>query len=257
MNWQTSSYEPANPESRTKRNPSRFDTSTDDRTSRRGKGGVIALFAGLALLTAAGVFAVMNKGDVTEMKESLAGAVDKVAPVEPRIVIPSGTPVVVTLQSTISTKTANEGDRFTATTAAPVMVDGMEAIPGGATVSGRVISVKQPGKASGRGELQFAFDTASWGGHTYDLGSRSAVFQSKSGTDKDVAMIGGGTIGGGILGGILGDGKGDAAKGAVIGGAAGTAATLLTRGPQLTFEPGQKIRFTLDQNVSVRRGDVS
>ena len=238
--------------------PSRFDPPTH--TSGGGKAGLGVLLVVLALAAGAGVFAMMNKKGAEDIKESVAGAVEHVAPAvtpDPRVVIPSGTPVTVALQSTISTKTSNVGDRFSARLVAPVMNQGETAIPSGAIVNGRVIVVEQPGKASGRGHLQFAFDTVEYGGHSYDLGSRSAVFESKSGTDKDAAMIGGGVIGGGIIGGILGNGKGDAAKGAVVGGAAGTVASLLTRGPQLTFEPGQKIRFTLDQDLRVRPSQTS
>ena len=111
---------------------------------------------------------------------------------------------------------------------------------------------EQPGKASGRGKMQLQFSTVSFNGRTYDLGSRSPVFQSKSGTEKDIAIIGGGAAAGGVAGAILGKDPESAAKGAVIGGAAGTAVSLLTRGPQLELDPGTKIQFTTDQPVTVR-----
>jgi hypothetical protein len=114
-----------------------------------------------------------------------------------------------------------------------------------------VILAEQPGKASGRGQLQLAYDQVSFDGRSYDLGSRSRVYQSKSGTKKDVALIGGGAVAGGILGGVLGGGAG-VAKGAVIGGAAGTGASLLTRGPQLELGRGMALQILLGQSVSVR-----
>jgi hypothetical protein len=46
------------------------------------------------------------------------------------------------------------GDRFEATLTRDVAVDGVSAIPAGATVVGKVIVAEQPGKASGRGRLQ-------------------------------------------------------------------------------------------------------
>ena len=237
--------------------PSRFDPGIKNSS---GKTGVAVLLVALALVAAVGVFAMMKGKGVEDIKESVSGAVDKVTPdvtPDPRVLVPAGTPITVALQSTISTKTSNVGDRFTAIVSAPVESQGKVAIPSGAVVNGRVIVAEQPGKVKGRGQLQFAFDTVKYGGHSYDLGSRSAMFESRSGADEDAAMIGGGAVGGGIIGGIIGDGKGDAAKGAVIGGAAGTVASLLTRGPQLTFEAGQKIRFTLDQDIRVRPSHAS
>ena len=173
-------------------------------------------------------------------------------PFSSSLVVPQGTALTMRLQSTISTKTAQVGDRFQAEVTAPVHVHDRLAIPAGSKVSGHVIHARQPGKASGRGELQLAYDKVTFDGRSYDLGTRSQVYQSKSGTKKDVAMIGGGAVAGGVLGGILG-GKGDIAKGAVIGGAAGTGASLLTRGPQLTLAQGTILRTHLDQSLSVHR----
>ena len=127
------------------------------------------------------------------------------------------------LHTTISTKTAQVGDRFQADVSAPVHVSGVLAIPEGSRVSGHVILAKQPGKASGRGELQLAYDEIGFDGRSYQLNTRSQVYTSKSGTTKDVALIGGGAVAGGVVGGVAG-GKNDIAKGAAIGGAAGTAA---------------------------------
>jgi hypothetical protein len=168
------------------------------------------------------------------------------------ILVPQGTAIAMSLLSTISTKTAQVGDRFQAEVTSPVHVNGRLAIPQGSQVSGHVILAKQPGKASGRGELQLAYDQIGFDGRSYNMNTQSQVYTSKSGTKKDVALVGGGAVAGGILGGVLG-GKGDIAKGAVIGGAAGTGASLLTRGPQLVLEQGTVLQTHLDESMSVRR----
>jgi len=167
------------------------------------------------------------------------------------LVVPEGTPVSVRLGTTLSTKTANVGDRFAATVTSPVRVEGSTAIPAGAAVEGHVILAQQPGKASGRGHLQLEYDQVAFNGHRYDLDTRSRVYTSASGAKKDAAMIGGGAVAGGLVGGILGGSAGSAVKGAVIGGAAGTGASLLTRGPQLTLEAGRELSMTLDHDVRV------
>jgi hypothetical protein len=167
-------------------------------------------------------------------------------------IVPKGTPISFSLETGLSTKTTRVGDRFVGTFTSPVTVNGRTAIPAGAGISGHVILAEQPGKASGRGQLQLSYDQVTFGGHSYNLGTSSQVYESKSGTKKDVALIGGGAVAGGIVGAVLG-GKGDIAKGAAVGAGAGTGASLLTRGPQLTIERGTILNATLDQDVSVRR----
>jgi hypothetical protein len=168
-----------------------------------------------------------------------------------RLVVPEGTPISVRLGTTLSTKTANVGDRFAATVNSPVRVENTTVIPAGAAVEGHVILAQQPGKASGRGHLQLEYDQVAFDGHRYDLDTRSRVYTSASGSKKDAEMIGGGAVAGGVLGGILGHSAGSAVEGAVIGGAAGTGASLLTRGPQLTLAAGRELTMTLDRDVKV------
>lgn len=194
----------------------------------------------LAVVGAATVFAMQPNG---------SGVLSLLTLGESRINVPQGTALAMRLQTTLSTKTANVGDRFEAGVSSPVHVNGKLAIPEGAQVSGHVILAEQPGKTSGRGLLQLAYDQLRFDGRSYNLGSRSPVYESKSGTKKDVALIGGGAVAGGILGGVLG---GSAVKGAVIGGAAGTGASLLTRGPQLELGRGTALSLRLDQSMSVR-----
>jgi hypothetical protein len=201
----------------------------------------------VALIGAVTVFALTNPQKVEDLKQEIP-----IAMAPKTIELPAGTPVALTLQTTLSTKTANVGDRFTAVVSAPVSREGEVLIPAGAEVEGRVILAEQPGKASGRGRLQLAYESVSFDGRSYELGSRSQIYESKSGTGKDAAMIGGGAVAGGVVGGILGGSAGDAAKGAVVGGAAGTAASLMTRGPQLELERGTTLRFTLDRTIMVR-----
>jgi len=208
-------------------------------------------------IIAAIVLALIGVGTIYAMQSKSTAVNDPVAsgssaPSSSNIVVPQGTALAMRLQSTISTKTAQVGDRFQAETTSPVHVNGSLAIPQGSQVSGHVILAKQPGKASGRGELQLAYDRIGFDGRSYIMNTQSQVYTSKSGTKKDVALIGGGAVAGGVVGGILG-GKGDIAKGAVIGGAAGTGASLLTRGPQLVLEQGTVLQTHLDQSMSVRR----
>jgi hypothetical protein len=201
-------------------------------------------------LIAAGAIYAKQSGD-KPIDVASPGAKAVVAAVSSRIIVPQGTAFSVRLQTGLSTKTTRTGDHFDAVMASPVSVNGRVAIPAGAGVSGHVVLAEQPGKASGRGQLQLSYDQVTFGGHSYDLGTNSQVYQSASGTKKDVALIGGGAVAGGVIGAIAGTGH--AAEGAAIGAAAGTGAALMTRGPQLTIEQGTVLNASLDQAVSVRR----
>ena len=210
---------------------------------------------GLAVLGVGTIYAMQKDAapvSTTAAEPGRSAARVNSNPVPSNILVPQGTAIAMRLQSTISTKTAQVGDRFQADVTSPVHVNGRVAIPEGSNISGHVIVARQPGKASGRGELQLSYDRIEFDGRSYDMNSNSQVYTSKSGTTKDVALIGGGAVAGGVVGGVLG-GKGDIGKGAAVGGAAGTAASLLTRGPQLVLEQGTVLQTQLDQSLSVRR----
>src|SRR5579862_3006380 len=56
----------------------------------------------------------------------------------PPVVVDAGTTLTVTIDQAVSTKTNNTGDRFEASLAAPVRVDGNEVLPIGTKVRGTV-----------------------------------------------------------------------------------------------------------------------
>ncbi|MGH7726283.1 MAG: hypothetical protein ACREOU_12725 [Candidatus Eiseniibacteriota bacterium] len=206
--------------------------------------------AALVMVAAGTIYAMQSKETSTE--DIVPTGTVSVTPGDSRIMVPQGTVLALTLQTGLATKTASVGDRFEATVASPVHVGGRVAIPEGAKVSGHVILAEQPGKASGRGQLQLSYDELSFGGHSYDLATVSQVYESASGTTKDVAVIAGTTVVGGVAGAVVG-GKNSVAKGAAAGAVAGTGATLLTRGPQLTIERGTVLNASLDRTLSVHR----
>ena len=203
----------------------------------------------VALIAAGTIYAMQPKDTAPDAANP--GTKAATTAMDSRIVVPQGTAFSVSLGTTLATKTSRVGDSFEATMSSPVSVDGHVAIPAGARVAGHLAVAEQPGKASGRGQLQLSYDNVSFGGHSYDLGTLSQVYESKSGTGKDVALIAGGTAAGAVVGAIAGSGH--AVEGAAIGAGAGTAASLATRGPQLTIERGTVLNASLDQSVRVRR----
>jgi hypothetical protein len=162
--------------------------------------------------------------------------------------LPAGTSLSLTLSTPLTTKTAQIGDTFAAVLTEPIILGNRVAIPAGTVVYGHVAATHQPGKLSGRGMMQLAFDSIEFEERRYNVASVGDTIWGKGGAAKDAGLIAGGAAAGAIVGKILG---GSAGKGAVVGGAAGTAASMLTRGPQLELEAGAPINFTLEKPVTV------
>ena len=181
-----------------------------------------------------------------------------VGPVYATYALPQNTYIRLRMNQTISSGTARAGDRFTATVITPVYAGGIEVIPAGATVEGRVTSSVRAQTRGREGQLALAFDTLVLpdGSKKQLDGALSDMQDEKGGevdsengvsgrdaTDRNVKTIGGGGIGGAILGGVLGGGKG-AAIGGAIGAGAGVAGVLLTRGNEAVIKGGSELGLT-------------
>jgi hypothetical protein len=164
------------------------------------------------------------------------------------------TTFAVRLLSPLSTKTAREGDTFTASVEMPGQYQG-------AVMEGRITRLKRPRKGVGKGkaEVRFEFETLTFNGRTAAIttnlihvansqglmgvdeeGRAISVTSNKKRIISTLALAG---IGAGI--GAAAGG----ARGAAVGGAAGAAAGLLiglkmtTSGSDIEFRPGSM--FTL------------
>jgi hypothetical protein len=101
--------------------------------------------------------------------------------------------------------------------------------------------------------MRLGYEGLSFGGKTYEMAALGDTIWGKGGAGKDAKMIGGGAAAGAVIGGILGGSVGSAAKGAVVGAAGGTAASLLTRGPDLNLTAGQRLTLSLGSSLRVTR----
>src|SRR5438105_5535003 len=75
-------------------------------------------------------------------------------PSEPAITIPAGTALGVRLQNSLSSASANSGDRFDAVIDEPVVMNGTTVVPKGASATGRVVSAKSSGRLHKPGYLR-------------------------------------------------------------------------------------------------------
>jgi len=165
-------------------------------------------------------------------------------------VVPNGTPLLLHLDTTLSSETSRVADPVRATVTAPVRVQGIEVVPAGSVIYGRVTAAKRAGNVKGRARLAMHFDSVVVNDERYPISAGLAV-EAASTKGKDAATIGIPAVGGAIIGGLLGGKKG-AAAGAAIGGGAGTAVVLSTHGKPVRFDRGMAMHLRLAQSVQVR-----
>jgi hypothetical protein len=171
-------------------------------------------------------------------------------PAPPPIVVRAGTILRVTVDQPISSKTANDGDRFDASLDESVFVHGQRVIPRGAQISGVVTSAKSAGRFRGHAELGLALESVTIDGQRYRLHT-SSVAESTKGRGKRTAIGGGGGAAfGAIIGAIAGGGKG-AAIGALAGGGAGTAGAAFTGKRDIEIPAETRLDFRLAEPVTI------
>jgi len=173
------------------------------------------------------------------------------APRPQPIVLAAGTAIEITVDQSVSSKTNNAGERFVASIAAPVVVNGKQVIPAGAAASGTITVAKSAGRFRGNAELALTLNSVTVDGKTYDL-QTSTFSETTEGRGKRTAIgTGVGAAAGAVIGAIAGGGKG-AAIGAGAGAGAGTAGAALTGDRDVTFPAETKISFELAQPVTIQ-----
>lgn len=155
--------------------------------------------------------------------------------------LPAGTVITVKLSNAVGSKISQTGERFTATVAEPVEVNGRVAIPAGAPAEGVVSEAAPLGRFKGGALLRLRLESA--GGFPV----QATLTRSEKGKGKRSAvMIGGGAGLGALIGGLAGGGKG-AAIGAAAGAGAGTGGAAFTGNKEITLPAESAIAFKLAQ----------
>jgi hypothetical protein len=165
------------------------------------------------------------------------------------MVVPDGLSMKIRLTSPISTRTNQQGDRFTAVVLDPSDYSEAE-------LTGHIGKLTRSGKATGKTEMALVFDTIRLrDGRTGRFSAQvERVYQSESvktvdaegniessDQTKDTAIRGAGAGAlGAIIGGIAGGGKG-AAIGGIVGATMGAGSVLLQNGKDLILDPGTEM----------------
>jgi hypothetical protein len=180
--------------------------------------------------------------------------------------LPANTVLRVRLNQGLTSKTANIGDRFSATVTEPAHSSGGTVlIADGSKVWGRVTAVKRAGRSS-PGTLTVAFTSVVQpNGRSNPI--NASLYNDESGTDnegtvkgksqgkRNAVFIGGGAAGGALIGAIAGGGKG-AAIGALIGGGLGVGARKYEKEKDADVKSGTEFSVILNRAVSLPASSV-
>jgi hypothetical protein len=200
--------------------------------------------------------AASNPGAVASNAAANPGAAPSAAaaPPPPRVfTIRAGAPISIYTAKDLSTKTAKDGDLFTASLARQIVDGDWVIAKRGALVQGVVVNSDPGGRVKGRASMTVKLRSLQLAdGRTVDLSTSSYTKEAKSTKKKDAMKIGIGAGIGAAIGAIAGGGKG-AAIGAGAGGGAGTGLVLATRGDPAVIPSESQLTFRLQGPITVTK----
>jgi hypothetical protein len=188
--------------------------------------------------------------DAAAADARVLGVTNIYSPAKARPVIPSGTILKVSLIDPLGTDTSSPGDRFLASLAESVVINGTTVLPQGTQLRGRVVAVEDSGRVKGLASIRLALTDIMQGDRMVAIKSDTFAATAETSKRRDGEIIGGGAGLGAVIGAIAGGGKG-AAIGALTGGGAGTGVVLATKGKELRYGPETRLNFTLADSVQM------
>jgi len=177
--------------------------------------------------------------------------------------VPSGTALMVRLDTTLATFSNKPGDPFQGKLSEAVVVNGSTLLPVGATIEGRVTKVTEPRRISGKPTISILPEAIILPtGERYYLDatltdtnipgtdvSSEGQFKGTGHDRNDQLEAAGGAAGGMLIGGLIGGGPG-----ILIGGAVGAGATTvhwLSKHRSATLPAGTQLTLELNRPLTM------
>ncbi len=135
----------------------------------------------------------------------------------------------------------------------PVRVEGVEAVPVGSRLTGRVTHAASAAQAAGRGEMTLEFDSLELAeGGRASIRARPLGLRAPASRKKDNALVTGLSEVGAAVGGLIGGRKG-AAAGTVVGGTAGVVMVTTATGREVALTARAPLSVELLEPATVSR----
>lgn len=169
----------------------------------------------------------------------------------PGVTVPAGTGVKISVDTKISSETAQPGDSWTGTVNEAVIIGTSAPIPAGSTVSGVVTGVRGAEKGD-RAFLVLGIRSVTVNGSTHSVSATADSIIAGSTRARNLGAIAGSAAAGALIGkAVGGSGKG-ALIGGLIGGAAATGAVAKSKGFQVELKEGTELVFHVNESVVMR-----
>lgn len=165
--------------------------------------------------------------------------------------IPHGTRLDVRTGDTIASSSAQAGQTYRGSLAAPVTVDGHEVLPRGVPVTLTLVSADSAGNIKGRSELQLRVTSIEIHGQPYQIATSDITEMGNSRGKQTAERTGIGAAAGAVIGAIAGHGKG-AAIGSLAGAGAGFGFQAFTHGKQVDIPAETILSFTLERPLTLQ-----
>ncbi len=225
----------------------------------------------LVLITSSAIpaFAQRRRRPALRRRAPVPKVVKEVAPATVYYNVNAGQIIRVRMNQNISSETARVGDQFTTTVVLPVYASGIEVIPAGSEITGRISTVDRASRKSKAGTLGVHFVSLrlptgiarAINGDLTDVTAENVnadnegEVSGRSATKRNVVFIGGGAATGALIGAIAGGGKG-AGIGAGVGAGLGVAGALFSKGHEAVVKSGTEFGVILNQTLSLPAANV-
>src|SRR5436190_15648207 len=125
-------------------------------------------------------------------------------PVVRMVAIPAATPLEVLLDGSLSSNKSSAGDKFEASLAAPLVVDGTTLLEKGTKFHGRVVAAEGSGRVKGLASLTLVLTDVVHDGKTTPITTNNWALEADSTKKKDTAIVGGAAAVGTAVGALFG-----------------------------------------------------
>ena len=163
-----------------------------------------------------------------------------------------GTQIRVRMDNEINSEVSSVGDTFTVTVSSPVLARGVEVLPVGTIIEGRIISVKNASMGKKSGSFEVKFETLYLpNGVKRQIDAGLVSFDKpRSRQTADARTVVGITGLGAMIGSFIDKTRG-ALIGAGLGLGIGTGAVFLQKGEEARIKAGEQINIFLRQDVTM------